>query len=724
MKSMSARITAVVLGSVIVMLVAVFYAEYRAGAREWRQYQKRGIELTIEKLKREGASTDDENLRKKIEARIVNLQAKPLEPIEIKPFNGKYPTEYCLSCHFGIEDVSESHPNEVFGCVICHGGNGADLSVKGAHRGLRGGRNPSQLSVAAQSCGGPKTEAGKCHSDRDHPLLNRVDTVPRSLMATNAGIIGILRFQWGLDQIGQATHAIKKVSDGKTTLEEIPPELLPNGDYSLVDSHFRKFCAACHLWGARAEEKMGRLEGCAACHTPYSEDGRYEGCDPTIRRYEPGHARTHTITSKTPDDRCRSCHNRSARVGLNYHGQMESEQYGTPFVKGNMNDVTLSDDRFVTKLLPDIHHEKTMGCIDCHTGQDTMGDGQIHGRMKDQIEIRCEDCHGTYDKAPTTVRFSQYHPLMASLVRSSPKLDVRDGDEILVSSKGNPMPHVKKTERGIILTGKLTGKEHKVNVITGKKNGHQIKGHERLECDSCHSAWSPQCYGCHQLLDFSQKGVDHLTGKMTPGLWAEGRTYFRFERNIYGINSNGRVGILVPGCQVWNSVTAPDGKVIGPYDSAIMKLRNGKSSIAMGPTHPHTTRKEVPRCVDCHLDPKALGLGDGRIKYDRISKTIEIQPVYDSAASGLGIDYPLDAVVDSQGVALQGTSHKLSRGFNKEELQRIIAIGPCLACHDRYDDPVWSLPGPYELKAPCLQARRKGLKAYRRQASGSKFQGP
>ena len=714
MTLMSGRIIAVILLSIILTLVAVFYAQYRVENHEWRQYQRKGIELTIEKLRRESVATNDHELKKRLDAQVVSLQSRPLEPIEIRPFNGKYPSEYCLSCHFGIEDVSVSHPNEVFGCVICHGGNGSDLSVKGAHRGLRGGRNPSQLGVAAQSCGGPKTEAGKCHSDREHPLLNRVDTVPRSLMATNAGIIGILRFQWGLDEIGQTKYAIKTVSDGRITLNEVPPELLPDGDYSLVDSHFRKFCAACHLWSPRPEEKMGRLEGCSACHAPYSEDGRYEGCDPTIKRYEPGHARTHSITNKIPDDRCRSCHNRSARVGLNYHGQMESEQYGTPFVKGYMNDQTLSDERFVTKLLPDIHHEKKMACIDCHTGQDTMGDGHVHGRMKDQIEIRCEDCHGSYEKPPSTVTFSQYHPLMASLVRNSPKLNVRDGDEILVSSKGNPMPHLKKTGQGIILTGKLTGKEHKVSVITGKKNGHQIKGHERLDCDSCHSAWSPQCYGCHQLLDFSQKGVDHLTGKMTPGLWAEGRTYFRFERNILGINSSGRVGILVPGCQVWNSVTGPDGKVIGPYDSAIMQLKNKKTSVAMGPTHPHTTRKEVPRCVDCHLDPKALGLGDGRIKYDRANKTIEVQPIYDSAASGLGIKYSLDAVVDNEGAVLQGTSHQLSRGFNKEELQRIIAIGPCLVCHDRYDDPVWSRPGPYELKAQCVRAMNPGLNAQAR----------
>ncbi len=704
MNLLNFRTSVICLISGLVALAAILYAEYWGKTPEWIKYQKKGIELSVEKLRRDLESENSPETRKNLESAIVSLLSRKLEPIEIRPFDGKYPSEYCMTCHFGIEDISKSHPNEVFGCVICHGGNGADLTVKGSHRGLRGGKNPARLDLAVQSCGGPRTEAGKCHADREHHLLNRVDTTPKSLMATNAGIIGILRFQWGLDEIGQSKYSIKKVSDGKVSLDEIPPEMLPNGDYSLVDSHFRKFCAACHLWTGRPEEKMGRFEGCPACHAPYAEGGRYSGCDPTINRFEAGHVETHSITNKIPDERCRACHNRSARVGLNYHGEMESEQYGTPFVNGYMNDQTLSDERFVTKLIPDIHHEKKMACIDCHTGQDTMGDGNIYGRMKDQIEIRCEDCHGSYEKPPATVRFDRYNPVAATLARSSSFLKIQDGDEIVVTSRGNPMPHVKKTSQGITLTSKLTGKEHKVNVITGKKNGHQIKGHERLECDSCHSAWSPQCYGCHQLLDFSEKGLDHLSGKMTPGLWAEGRTYFRFERNIYGINSNGRVGILVPGCQVWNTVADSVGKVIQPYDSAIMKLKNGKTSIAMGPTHPHTTRKEVPRCVDCHLDPKALGLGDGRMIYDRKNKEIRVLPIYDSHGSGLSISYPIDAVVDTHGKILQGTSHELSRGFNKEELDRIISIGPCLACHDRYDDPVWSNPGPYQLRPKCEEA--------------------
>jgi hypothetical protein len=704
MKSADLGFRIALIAAVTALVLALAYVEYRSRNPGWQSFQKRGIALKIQRLEKDLAGEKNRDKKREILSQIELLKNKQPEIIEISPFGGKLAPERCMTCHFGVEDVSDSHPNSVFGCVTCHGGNAADLTVRGAHLGLRGGRNPASLDVASASCGNSNAGLGTCHSQREHPLLNRVENVPTSLMATNAGIISILRFQWGIEKDSSPKFAIRSVSDGETRLKGVPPEIDQKGNLNLAESHFRKFCAACHLWGSRHRESMGRLEGCAACHAPYGEHGRYIGCDPTVNRDEVGHPATHSLTNRIPDDRCRACHNRSARVGLNYHGQMESTQYGTPFVRGGLNDETLSDDRFVWKLVPDIHHEKTMACIDCHTGQDTMGDGKIHAHVEDQVEIRCEDCHGSYWTPPKTMTVDKNDPLVRTLVRSSPFLKLSDGDTILQTAKGRPLPHVRLTSKGWRLTGKVTGKEHPVSIITGTKNGHGIVGHKRLECDSCHSAWSPQCYGCHQVLDLGSKGLDHISGKMTAGRWAEGRSFFRFERNIYGINSRGKVGILVPGCQVWNTVVDSEGKVVPPYDSKVMKLKNGLSSMTMGPTHPHTTRREFPRCVDCHLDPKALGLGDGALSWNPQTKSLDIQPIYDSQGSGLKIRFPIDAVTDGSGNALQGTSHRQSRGFNREEIRRIVGIAPCLPCHDRYDDPVWQRKGPYKETDACRKA--------------------
>ncbi len=163
-------------------------------------------------------------------------------------------------------------------------------------------------------------------------------------------------------------------------------------------------------------------------------------------------------------------------------------------------------------------------------------------------------------------------------------------------------------------------------------------------------------------MDFRHKGTDHLA-EHQPKAAGQKQGLFSIRTNIYGINSRGKVGILVPGCQVWNTVVDEKGKVMEPYDSKIMDLLNGNSSIAMGSTHPHTTRKEVPRCVDCHLDPKALGLGEGVMKFNPKDNSVTVETLYDSGTSGLKIDFPMDAVVDSQGKILQGTSHQLCEGL-------------------------------------------------------------
>lgn len=41
-----------------------------------------------------------------------------------------------------------------------------------------------------------------------------------------------------------------------------------------------------------------------------------------------------------------------------------------------------------------------MLCQDCHTTVDMHGDGNLPGTTLAQVEIECEDCHGTTGKFP------------------------------------------------------------------------------------------------------------------------------------------------------------------------------------------------------------------------------------------------------------------------------------------------------------------------------------
>ena len=59
-------------------------------------------------------------------------------------------------------------------------------------------------------------------------------------------------------------------------------------------------------------------------------------------------------------------------------------------------------DRFRKAVhLQDIHMEKGLHCIDCHTEQDVHGDGRLWGAMIDAIETDARDCHGTLTRRAT-----------------------------------------------------------------------------------------------------------------------------------------------------------------------------------------------------------------------------------------------------------------------------------------------------------------------------------
>ena len=181
LKTQSRIFFGALLGCFLIFVSALLIISYRQRNPEWKKYQLQGISLAISLLDDELANDPTVEKRRTIKTRIKEL--KNLQPriIETSPFSGKAPSEFCMTCHFGIEDTSESHPNSVFGCVICHGGVGSDLTVKGAHRGIIGGANPARLDLASQSCGSGSLGPGMCHADKLSPILDRVrNTLVRS----------------------------------------------------------------------------------------------------------------------------------------------------------------------------------------------------------------------------------------------------------------------------------------------------------------------------------------------------------------------------------------------------------------------------------------------------------------------------------------------------------------------------------------------------------------
>ncbi len=572
-----------------------------------------------------------------------------------------YAESQCVACHEGIEAISEDPDIHDMSCVECHLGNNQAKTAEAAHKGMYA--NPSDLRVVDKTC-------GECHAEI-------VENVVKSIHSTSAGIISGTRYAAGLQEKSDAVYATYAVTDdspegskavkGFAQIPTYDPTKPESAENHPVHDYLRNQCLRCHLW-SDGHQRDGdyRASGCAACHVEYSDAGTYEGGDRTIPKDQKDRPRFHRITRNVTTTQCLHCHNRGGRTGMSYVGMMESDGYGTPWRADGGKQGKLHGKNY-NHLQANVHYEADMTCIDCHTMQDLHGDGNIYLKRGHGLEVECENCHGTMQQ-PTDMK----------------------------TSKGNPMTNLKKVGEDIILTGKLEGTEHIVPQLVSANLSAEayvakvsVSSHmEKLECYACHARWAPQCYGCHAKQDIGKPAGDWLVGKEggdptkvskkgnrknTAFAWSESRSYLRWESPVLGINPEGKVGPLIPGCQA--IFTQVDGKK-GIYNNKVYTTVDGTSGISHAPIQPHTTSTQSRSCVDCHANPKTLGLGSG---------FYEIEPNF---PDGAPIDFELERIVAENGRQVQGIAHENSRPFNREELKLISRVGACLACH-RSDEEFW-----------------------------------
>lgn len=526
----------------------------------------------------------------------------------------------CLVCHEGIESIGKSH--EDLTCDDCHQGKPMSSSKENAHTGLH--RNPGDLNIVEETC-------AACHEEI-------VSKVKKSLHATSAGIISSARYLWAAQKEKNARYAVRAVSDEDG---RIPEKLgavkllgqLPHYQESKqpVDDYLRNQCLRCHLWtdGARRRGDY-RASGCSACHVLYADDGLSRSGDIAVSKDEPGHPIRHEITSKIPSVQCVHCHNRGGRTGVSFLGMMESDGYGTPFNPDGSKQPKLHGKHY-NYLQKDLHLEKGLHCIDCHTVNDIHGDGNIYSKREQAVEIECTDCHGN---------IQMYSHLK--------------------TSRGTPLINLERQNDKIILRSKIDDRLHEIPQIRAMLErktlpvAMQIKGHmNELECYACHARWAPQCYGCHTKMDMRKKGFDWVDGAQEKTYhWEESRSYLRWETPTLGINSEGKVSPFIPGCQAIFTQIDENGKIVEL--NKVFVTSDGHSGIAHNPIQPHTI-SPVPRtCENCHSERKALGLGSGH---------------YIGKLNGIDIPFELECIVDEDGNQIQATSHVGARPFNKSEIQ-------------------------------------------------------
>jgi len=468
-------------------------------------------------------------------------------------------------------------------------------------------------------------------------------------------------------------------------------------------------------------------------------------------------------TGGIPVESCNSCHNRGKRIGVSFQGLMEFP-YGSPFDEKGNTQPKLHTKNYLF-ISDDLHHQMDKSregnpiggliCQDCHTSVDIHGDGNIHGTTMSQVEIECSDCHGTPFKFAWELPLGYGDEFGRDLSKNKPRgladkrlltdqqfgFPYKKADGFLISARGNPLGNVVKMGNEVVVHS-ATGNDFKVPVLKKLKMDKSWKDFSaeismaavtahmnRLECYGCHASWVPQCYGCHVKVDYSKNkdgskksGTDWVasgnlrmkngqtseskrgsSGIKSPGKISEKRSYLRWEDPVLGINGEGKVSPLMPGCQISYTVIGSDGKTLiqnhiadNPGEAKELGQSHIPLAIDMSPVQPHTAQRNARTCENCHINHKTAGLGIGNgifgkkqnvnIVEDLIdAKTGKVIPkrysVQIPAIQKLDFDWSQIVTRDGKQLATVGTHWPMSRAFNKEELDGFLRAGTCMGCH-------------------------------------------
>jgi hypothetical protein len=560
--------------------------------------------------------------------------------------------EGCVACHGNVAGLTGAHAPRAIGCAACHAGDRSTLDPAHAHAGMV--LVPGNLADATRTCG----RAG-CHD----AIVPRVE---RSIMATMAGVIAVNRTVLG---------------------EPDPPGApLPHAqrlDHGVADSHLRELCVGCHLgqakseWGPIGETTQGG--GCLACHLEYGDEAAtsLSAYVATRREERKSIPASHpSLTVNPRNGHCFGCHSRSGRIALSYEGwrEMHIPGGGGPADPFSPNVRKLEDGRFAEKVVADVHHERGLECIDCHTANEVMGPGAEAARKSQQLRIGCEDCH---TKTPASVDVDFVGDEARALARIRGQA-LRAGERMGTTRDGEPLVNVIVAQGGgARLLRKRTGAPRPLAPPAAACT--EGTGHARLSCASCHTAWSPRCVACHTSFDPKGEGFDHAAQAWVQGTWNESAGPFEATLPTLGVlaegAARGAIDTFVPGM----IMTFDRNREHGRAPDVLFRRLYAK-------LFSHTVRRESRPCASCHADPVALGFGKGELRYvvDGMRGRWRFTPAgKPSPHDGLPEDAWTGFLQERAGMV---STREGARPFSVAEQRRILTVGACLTCH-RVDSP-------------------------------------
>ena len=389
------------------------------------------------------------------------VETHPPQPVALIPtLTGQ--VEYCLTCHADLAEISPSHPVEEFGCVLCHAGERLALQADLAHSGMRGGKNPSDLAVVEESCGG---EA--CHDGASAEWRNHIQRVMTSIQATYTGAITFVRYTSGAQADLIPIYAIATVQD--TTLPSITNLLSlaafdPAAETIPALQTFAENCLTCHL---RAQPPAGaqyaRFTGCSACHSPLST--------------QDSQGQVHILTTAMPYTQCNTCHFRGAYDPRTMTFTERSDQPAS-----RRTDMYPAD-----SLLA--RCEITLDCVDCHTHIEAMGCGDLHVDKAEVQHVQCSTCHGTATELPLTRTLTDPNDLAFRLASLNPVISLQLGDTVVISEHHDePFWNIRRLADGSYeLISKITGERYIFRAVLNTACQQNPQEQEARYCHACHT---------------------------------------------------------------------------------------------------------------------------------------------------------------------------------------------------------------------------------------------
>ncbi len=444
-------------------------------------------------------------------------KSQPAEPV-VQTAPAKPAKPGCRGCHTDMRPDA-SHD---FACTDCHGGNNDTAKKQEAHIGLVA--RPAHPDQMAARC-------GRCHEK-----LTR--SCATSLHFTLKKAVNLVRGHFG------ATSPLD-------SLTRIPVAKKPATLPELADDMLRRRCLRCHVYSPGDNYAyVRRGTGCAACHL----------------RYVDGKLQDHAFLARPGDHQCLSCHYAN-RVGADYYGRFQHDfnwEYRTPYITRapyiRPYGVEYHD------LVPDIHQQRGLACIDCHSGAALMGTAP---------SPTCRTCHG-------------WRP-----GDTKPALD-----------------NIRVEGDNLVLTGRMDNKQHRV---PGLRNPAHAQYGRQVACQVCHAQWifndsttylmlnETEDYDMWERLTVQSSSwvenfLDHniygddeiapampdgITGAMRPGIWYMGYGQRRWEDFLVRRDQDGVIRLFRPVLDLRLSYVDSDGTV--RFDDV------GGNGDGLLPYTPHTT---------------------------------------------------------------------------------------------------------------------------------------